>query len=126
MAIPYRAVGMLLKPINCAKIVIRKLSRVAPRPLGQWRISGRNSDSLPLLHPELSIWRYCPRVTAAAPFLPRFPQLSDERLARLLLELFSFYHIWQGGKLVNGCRYCIFSFAIFELQQNDSHPTAMS
>jgi hypothetical protein len=46
MAIPYRAVGMLPKPINCAEIVIKKLPRVVPQPLGQWRTSAGKGNSL--------------------------------------------------------------------------------
>ena len=41
-----RVVGMLPKPINCAEIVIKKLPRVVPQPLGQWRTSAGKGNSL--------------------------------------------------------------------------------
>jgi hypothetical protein len=56
MVIPYRAVGMLPKPINCAKIVIRKLPRVALRRLVQRGTSGRKGDSLPALPRPTTTW----------------------------------------------------------------------
>jgi hypothetical protein len=51
-----RAIGMLPTRVNCAKVVIKKLPRVAPRPLEQRRASGGKGDSLPS-NPNYRLYR---------------------------------------------------------------------